>query len=146
MKAKFVSIYSESESASEAERESYDQSVPKAHQGPSGVVGNSNTILLFEAEGQTFALDLFKVIRWEARALLSYFHLLSTQRQLSYSPFHSHSTLQPSFSHASIFRRACLLISRYSSMFLYSSLPSEDDEPATGPSSVGDSGVQSFGA
>ena len=104
---------------------------PQAQNGSLGVVGNSNTILLFEREGKkgrpSSEANLLRVI-WCSDSI-QYFFL-----------FHSHSTFHPSFSHASIFRRACLLISRYSSTFLYSSLLSEDDEPVTGSSGAGDSG------
>ena len=62
MKTQVVSIYFESESASEAERESDEQSESE-YQGGLGVVGNSNTTLLFDAEGESFAFDHLKVIR-----------------------------------------------------------------------------------
>ena len=61
MKTQVVSIYFESESASEAERESDEQS-ESGYQGGLGVVGNSSTTLLFDAEGEGFAFDHLKVI------------------------------------------------------------------------------------
>ena len=63
MKLRAVSIYSESESTSEAEPESDEQSESES-QGALGVVGNSNTILLFEGEGKGGRLSsiLLKVI------------------------------------------------------------------------------------
>ena len=60
-KTRVISVYSES--ASEAERESDDQS-ESGYRGRLGVVGNSNTILLFEGvgEGGRLSSDLLKVI------------------------------------------------------------------------------------
>ena len=61
METQVVSTYFESESASEAERESDEQS-ESGYQGGLGVVGNSNAILLFEGEGGSLSFDLLKVI------------------------------------------------------------------------------------
>ena len=132
IRCRVVSIYYQSESASEAESESDDQS-ESGYQGL-WVVGNSNTL---EGEGKkgrpSSEANLLRVI-WCSDSI-QYLFL-----------FHSHSTHHPSFSHASIFRRACLLISRYRITSLYSSLPSEDNEPATGSFGVDGSCALSSGA